>query len=118
MRPLSLTWHLARQLLLLLGIEFNLERRHESHFLIRCACAWRDCLTVLRAAETLPARLPVCHPHMDAALPLFTLASPCNLHYKSAADILWNTIKPGNEYVFGLTMDGRGQPQSPNDIIL
>ena len=39
--------HLSRQLLLLLGIEFNLDRRHESHFLsdqVRGAQV-RDCLT-------------------------------------------------------------------------
>ena len=57
--------HLSRQLLLLLGIEFNLDRRHESHFLIRCVAAFR-CVTVSQLRGIEVGCLPVSHPHMDA----------------------------------------------------
>ena len=56
--------HLSRQLLLLLGIEFNLDRRHESHFLIRCVAL--RCVTVSQRRSIEVGCLPVSHPHIDA----------------------------------------------------
>ena len=74
--------HLSRQLLLLLGIEFNLDRRHESHFLIRCVAAFR-CVTVSQLRGIEVGCLPVSHPHMDATYAAAAIHSraPCNLHF-------------------------------------